>query len=1116
MQNYSTTKKKIRKAVRLAVTQAMIVIAINQTVFAYEEDTLEVLDREVTVRLTEVTLKQALNEIGKAANVKFVYSEEQLPMNELVTLNATGKKLRELLYELLEPRSINYSIDETHELVMLKRMKKKSSDDHSSLKEKDDTPRTETLMYSRITGSVTDGLTKQPLAGVNVIVKGTTKGTSTDADGNYVIEAEENDMLVFSFIGYVTYEMRVAGNSTINVSLEEDSKKLSEVVVNAGYWNVSDRERTGNIAKVTSETISKQPVSNPLLALQGRMAGVVITQQNGVPGSALTVQIRGRNSLRSNGDNPLYIVDGVPFTSTPLSTSSDILPNGISPLSSINPSDIESIEVLKDADATAIYGSRGANGVILITTKKGSAGKTKVDVNIYTGMGNVARYMDLLNTQQYLEMRKEAFKNDKVTPTISNAPDLMVWDTTRYTDWQKKMIGGTSKITNAQTSISGGNSNTQFVVGTGFYRESTVFPGDYADTKVSAHFNLNHTSENKRFKAQFTASFVSDNNQLLRTDLTTKALQLPPDAPAIYDENGKLNWANSTWTNPYSELLKKYEARTSNLIGNALLSYKIIEGLQVKTSLGYTSMSVKEFDTQPISSQNPTFNPKGILTQSNSSINTWIVEPQAEYNKVIGQAKLNLIAGGTFQQNVNEAQTFYGNGYTSDALLENLLAAPSVYVLSSNYTQYRYAAAFGRFNFTWGGKYIVNLTGRRDGSSRFGADKRFANFGAIGAAWIFTDENFLKNNVSFLSFGKLRWSYGVTGSDQIPDYGYLDTFAPTSYPYGGGVGLVPTKLVNPDFAWESNKKMEAAIDLGFINDRIMLSASLYRNRSSNQLVGYPLPAITGQTTIQYNLPATVQNTGLEISLQTQNIKTRSFTWTTNINFTVPKNKLVEYPNLSGSSYANTYVVGEPLSISKAYQYTGVDPQTGTYTYKDVNNDGAVTSEKDLQTIMRLGQKFYSGIQNGFRYNNWQLDFLFQFVKQEGRTYIYSPNFGVPGNRTNQPVAVMDRWQKSGDVSTTQGFTQLPSSGVFATAYTLARSGENSFGDASYIRLKNVSLSYTLPEGISQKLRLQSSRIYLQGQNLLTITNYQGMDPENQRFINLPALRVLSAGLQLTF
>lgn len=1109
-----TFTEKLWAFIELYMIQFTIAMSVYGVSMA-RDTYAQVLDRKVTISLKDVSLETALHQLQDVSGIKIFFSIEQLG-SELpsVSIDVRDQPLRDILEKLLSPHSIRYKVDERNStVIILKKHHEQSTSGNPEAGRRADSGGVGPLPIT-ITGKVLDGTTQQPLAGVNIIVKGTTIGTTTDSDGKYTIRADDHQVLVFSFIGYAAVETQVNGRGLIDIILQEDIRSLNEVVVNAGYWEVKDKEQTGNIAKVNSEDMQRQPVGNPLAALEGRMAGVYIQQGSGVPGSSFTIQIRGRNSLRADGNDPLYVIDGVPFISTPLgSVSSNLITTGGSPLNNINPSDIESIEVLKDADATSVYGSRGSNGVVLITTKKGKAGKTDFSVNFYSGTGAVSQKINLLNTQQYLTMRKEAFQNDLRSITQTNAPDLLLWDTTRYTDWQKKLIGGSSRITNAQASISGGSSNTQFLLSSGYYRETTVFPGDYSDQKFSSHLNVTHRSTNDKFKAVITSSVVFDNNKLPYEDLTASAITLPPNAPPVYDDNGDLVWSTG-FSNPYGNLLRKFQTRTTNLISNGMMSYEITKGLNVKANLGYNILTMDEVVTFPIASNNPADGiTQGSSSFSNKSINTWIVEPQVEYTTTLGEGRLTSLVGSTFQSTERKGETIFANGFSSDALLENIKAATSLTIESADQTRYRYNGVFGRINYNWQDKYIINLTARRDGSSGFGPDKRFANFGAAGVAWIFSNEGFLRNT-ALLSFGKIRGSYGTSGSDQIGDYQYLDTYSSTSYPYSGVSGLVPSRLANSDYAWEINKKLEVALDLGFAKDRIQLSVSKYINRSSNQLVGYALPVTTGFTTVQYNLPATVENEGWEIQVSTKNFTAENFSWTTAINFTLPTTILVDYPNISGSSYANTYEVGKSLFIKKAFHYLGVDPETGIYAYEDRDGNGnGLDYPADLQALKEISQTFYGGISNGFRYRSFQLDFLFQFVKQTGESYY--GYLAPPGMRSNQPGTVMDRWQEPGDIAGVQMFTTRYSTAAGDT-YSYAYAGDNNIVDASFIRLKNVSASWQFEGKWLQKAALENCKIYLLAQNLFTITDYVGLDPENQSFTKLPPIRTVTAGIQLTF
>ncbi|WP_416441477.1 SusC/RagA family TonB-linked outer membrane protein [Leeuwenhoekiella sp. A16] len=960
-----------------------------------------------------------------------------------------------------------------------------------------------------LSGTVTDPA-NMPIPGVSVSLLGSKRGTTTDEAGRYAIPATPSDTLVFSFIGYQTVRLAAANQTRLDVQLEEGVTALGAVTINAGYYNTTQREATGSISRVTAEDIEMQPVVNPLAALQGRMAGVEIEQPSGITGLASSIRIRGRNSLRFTGEYPLFIVNGVPVNSNPLSSVGAFSSNsGIDPLNTLNMSNIESIEVLKDADATAIYGSRGANGVVLITTKRGhtSNGNTTFEAQVYSGFSRVSHRMDLLNTSQYLGIRNQAFANDGVTPTEINAPDRILWDQDRYTDWQKELMGETASVTDINLSVSGGNKNTSFLLGGSYHNEGAVFPGEFGYRKVTSNLNVHHTSDNKRFDLALTANYGIDHNKLFYgTNFVHMALTLPPNAPELYNADGSLNWADGSWTNPMAGLNRPQDIKTNSLLANLSLNYKLLKGLTIRANMGYSHLNSEEVVRNLLEAYNPsTWNRISTSSyHSTSERQSWILEPQLVYDAGLGKLNIDALAGATLQENKNNTLYLEGEGYSDNSLVGNLNAANGVQITTNEHIDYSYAAIFGRIGLNWSERYYLNLTGRRDGSSRFGPNNRFANFWAVGSAWIFSEEPFVKNNLSFLSFGKLRGSYGTTGSDQIPDYGYLDTYEATT----GPGGLYPTKLYNPDFSWEVNKKLEAAIQLGFIKDRVNLEASWYRNRSSNQLIGYPLPAITGFTSVQANLPATIENTGWELLLSSRNFQRNTFSWQTSLNLTIPKNKLVEFDDLEQTSYRQTYKVGEPLNIAFLYQYDGIDPETGRYQIADVNDDGRYDFN-DKVVIKSLGRKYYGGIQNTIRFNNFNLTFLLEYIRQDRYTYLAEMT-NSPGRLGNNSTDLLNSWEQPGDPDQVQKVSQSIQS-LFS--YYNAIASDLVVGDASFLRLKTLSLSYKFPQRLLKPLGLNQCTLFLHGQNLFTITPYKGLDPQGGKVV--PPLRTITSGIKIT-
>ncbi|MFD2907933.1 SusC/RagA family TonB-linked outer membrane protein [Flavobacterium ardleyense] len=967
-----------------------------------------------------------------------------------------------------------------------------------------------------VTGTVSDAV--GVLVGATVQVKGKPTVALTDFDGKYTIKAKTGDLLLFSYVGYKQAAVLVGDQRVIDVQLQEDATTLKEVIVNAGYYTVKDKERTGSIASIKATEIEQQPVTSVLATLQGRMSGVNITQATGVPGGGFSIQIRGVNSIRPEGNQPLYLIDGMPFSTESLgsiSISGPIMGGVLNPLNGINPADIESIAVLKDADATAIYGSRGANGVVLITTKKGKKGKTQITVNSYTGAGTVSRRLNLLNTTQYISMREEAFVNDGTSSYPASAHDLNGhWDRNRYTDWQKELIGGTAITQNISVGVSGGSGNTQFMLQGTHFNETTVFPGSFSYGKNSIHFNVSHQSDNEKFTLNLSGNYVIDKNDMLGTDLTRLSSSLAPNAPALYNADGNLNWANSTWENPLRLLRGSYLNSTKGLSVGGLLSYILPASLEFKTTFGYGDSRLTESNTKPSTIFNPAFgltSSASSVTFNQSSQSSWSVEPQLSWNKKVGRGKFNILLGSTFQERTAAQFIVYASGFSSNALLGNLAAASTTQVRSDSELMYRYMALFGRVNYSLYEKYFVNLTGRKDGSSRFGPNNRFAAFGAVGVGWLFSKETAISDALPFMSFGKLRSSYGTTGSDQIGDYQFLNTYAASGTVYNGIIGLAPSRLFNPDFSWEVNKKFELALETGYFNDRIFLTAAYFKNLTSNQLVGVPLPGTTGFDSVQANLEATVENSGFEFELRTVNFSKKDFNWTTSLNLSLSKNKLVAFPDLAGSVYANQYIIGQPLGIYKAYEFAGVNSATGIYEFTDFNGDGLLTDVEDRKKIIYTTPDYFGGLHNSLTYKKWQLDFLFQFVKQLGlNSNVLN---ALPGTANNVPTSVFNNWHQPGDVSSTQLFTAGYNTTAVNAYYNQFVRSDAIYSDASYIRLKNLSLSYTLPTTFIKDLHC---KLYFQGQNLLTFTKFDGADPENQSRGQLPTLRVLSIGMQLKF
>lgn len=959
-----------------------------------------------------------------------------------------------------------------------------------------------------------------PLPGV--IVMCSAGGVITDTNGAYIVDTQIGDVVFFSFVGYSTQQVTIKNQTILDIVLKTDVTQLDQITVNTGYYTVKDRERTGNIAKVTAKDIEFQAITNPLQAIQGRMAGVDISQTSGLAGGGFRVKIRGRNSLQdfsTNANEPLYVINGVPLLQTNgkiSGLSNDVLRNYFSPLSAISPNDIESIEVLKDADATAIYGSRGANGVVLITTKKGKEGKTQFSLNASTGFSKVGSFMRMMNTQEFNKLRDEAFANDGITTFSPYDFDMNGnWDRNRYTDWQKELIGKTAIDKNISFGMRGGNEYTRFNFNLAHGENSTVFPSSKGYARNSALISLDHQSKDAKLKIQSSTSYSAQSNNLPAADFTTAALNLAPNAPALRNPDGSLNWQNGTWLNPLSQLNKTYNNDTRTLILNTQISYSFFPNTFLKVNAGITTNSMKEMQLVPHTSINPAYGYTSASSQSflnDYNSDSYIIEPQFHWNQDWGLHEVNALVGASYQASTTDNVGAFGFGFSSNAFITNLAAASYQFITNATNTEYKYASLFARLNYGYKERYFLNLTARRDGSSRFGPDKKYGNFGAVGAAWLFSEELLFKDH-RWLSFGKLRGSYGTTGSDNIGDYAYLDNYS-SGYQqiYDGISGLAPTKLFNPDYNWEKTNKLEAAVELGFLKNRVNTSVSWYQNRSSNQLLNYSLPNTTGFEGINSNFPATIQNSGWEITFNASPIQSKDWNWNTNFNISFPKNELLDFPNIETSTYRNSLIVGESVNIVKLYHYEGMDPTTGFYKFKDYDNNNIINAA-DKKAFKSIETSFHGGLQNTLSYKNLQLDFLFQFVKQTNYNF-YQQIFDPPGFLKGTPSIMTDRWtpentQALFSKATTQYDQYYSQVGIMAQS-------DHAISDASYIRLKNISISYNFAV---PKMQNTNIRVYLQGQNLWSWTNdYFGMDPEfNLKSVqSLPPLRSYALGLQLNF
>ena len=1107
--------RKTIMIMRISLFHIFLLTCGTPMVFANEMSGQSLETISVDIELHNQDIKTLFKTIENKTGLLFAYQPQLINNFPKISTPRGKRSVSEILNTALQGSNLVYKQVDQNVIIYKK--------ESTRAEIKNNTVNKEEANYY-LSGKILDenGL---PLPGVSVLLVGSNKHGVSDFDGQFSIELPSGKHLLrISYLGYKTQEITVENQTTVTIKMQPDLAKLDEVVI-VGYGTTTKRTSTGSVVKITSQDIEKQPITNILQSLQGRTPGVFVSQTSGYAGSNMNISIRGRNSIA--GDNlPLYIIDGVPYISDDLKeqVQADRVIRGAqkrsSPLNILNPNDIESIEILKDADATAIYGSRGANGVVLITTKKGEAGKTEFTINTASGISDVAHKIKTLDTPTYLNMLRTALTNANANPSnFSTGIALTDFDPNAYTDWQEKLIGGSATFNDFSGSLKGGNDTTNFLLSAAYHNETTVLPGDFGYNKFSTNFNINHYTLNKKLKIGASVIFASDKNKLPFYDITNYAVITAPNHP-IYSPDGSYYWSPtySSDVNPIAALDRRVEDQGTNLITNVSAQLDLAKGLSLKTDLGYGRAQMTSEQFLPASGMNNVYyvrnnislNALRSYTVSINNTNNFTIEPQLNYATSLWKGNLTALVGGSWQNRKSEMPSYVNSSnYSSDNLIGITGSATNVTSYNGS-SEYKYISLFSRVNYNILNKYILNVTFRRDGSSRFGENKRYGDFGSIGGAWVFTEEKFLKDN-SWLSFGKIRSSYGKIGSDDIGDYGYVSTYTTSTYGVGNSA-MASARIANPNYQWEVTNKFEAALELGFLKDRISFTAAYYKNVSSNQLVPYTLSPQAGFPSYQANLGAKVENTGLEFTLTTTNIHNKNLNWSTSFNISKNTNTLVSFPNLATSSYFTTYIVGNPLNSLYLLNYTGVNA-AGIAQFEDANGDGRIsTGFADTGVGDRKYQgptypEYYGGISNSISYKGFALDFLFQFVKQEGRSLMSSIAVqpGYPFGLANYQVDEYRDYLAQGNVLSS-GFQSSFFNYLGSTATVV---------DASYIKLKNVSASYTIPLNESTKKVIQNIRVSLQGQNLVTFTKYRGFDPETQG-LALPPLRTVTLGTQLTF
>lgn len=940
-----------------------------------------------------------------------------------------------------------------------------------------------------VTGKVTSAEDGSALPGVNVVLKGTTTGTVTDVDGNYRISVPaEGATLVFSFIGLTSSEIGVGTRSTVDVQMANDVTQLSEIVV-TGYGTTLKKEFSGASATISTDDISKLPALSVNQVLQGQAAGVFVTANSGAPGGGISVRVRGQSTINGTSD-PLYVIDGVPVI------AGNISQDGFggqeqSALAGLNPQDIQSIEVLKDASTTAIYGTRGANGVVLITTKRGQSGRSTINVNAWTGFAEPTNTVDIVSSREWVDIKNEARVNSGLAAQPDNA--YFGWDGETDTDWVEEVFRR-ARISEYQLNMSGGDEKTRYYF-SGSYRdeEGTIIGSGYQ--RGTMRLNLDHKAT-EIFSFGTSLSIASDLNQRIQNDnniygIYSAAILTPPLRP-VKDENGEYVDALPSFnTNAVRDaLLPRYDNKTVKFIGNLYTDFKLMEGLNFRTDFSYDYNTITEDHYAPASTA--IGRPIGDGNFNYRQVGTYIIEPTLRYTKNINSLhSINAVAGLTFQDRKSFQSIVRGTGFAKEELTY-LTSAATIYDGESNAEEYSINSVFGRVNYAFNEKYLASVSIRRDGSSRFGDNYKFGTFYAVSLGWNFSEESFMEN-LTFITLGKLRASYGTTGNDGIGNFRYVGAWDGGAN-YLDNPAFAPTQIANPDLKWEQTKTTDIGLELSLFESRVDLNVGYFIRNTEDLLFFAPLPQSTGFNGVWENF-GEIQNKGLEVELGGTVLNTPSgFNWRINGNISFLRNEVVSLvnENLVRSGFASIYKVGLPLNTFYGLKFLGVDPATGLSIFADTNNDGTV-DVNDETVIGDYQPDYIGGFTNTFTFKGFTLDAFFQFVHGVdiyNNTLQFTTN---PAANWGMSTEMRRRWRQPGDI------TDIPKP---MTAAGLNASDNSRFlSDGSYMRLKNITLSYDLPSSLVAKAKLRSVRVYATGSNLLTFTAYNGADPEVSTFAN---------------
>mgnify|MGYP000009535141 FL=1 len=1081
---------------------------------------------EISLNLHNVTISEALEEIKQQSEYSFWYKNDEINLNEKISVKVAKQSIDQVLHGILVKQGLSYTIDDKHIIIY-------KGEAHSNMDQKE----------KKITGVITDQ-NKEPIIGANVLVKGTTNGTITDLDGKFTLQVPEQAVLEISYIGYITNEISVKDKIHLTVQLKEDAQNLDEVVV-VGYGTMKKSDLTGSVSSLSTEDITRGFAMSPDMALRGKTAGVQIVTQSGQPGAGGVVRIRGNSSILGSNE-PLYVVDGVPLSGGDSAEGVDGVSS--SPLTTISPSDIESMEILKDASATAIYGSRGANGVVMITTKQGKEGRFVANLNITTGFQKIGHKLELTSPIEWAEMWNEAmdYLNNGVGKyDLNQLPAQTDWIDAGYRtallqNYELSLRGGTQKL---RYMLSGGYSDQEgIVIGTDFNRYTLRAN---LENDFNKWLSIGANISASRIETKSVSQGSLDGGNVMGC-LTTASPIVP-----IFDEEGEyIEYIDveSKKPNPYASLKEITNMDVRNrFISNVYANITIIPELKFKTSFAIDAGDAKaKHYTPSYIAEGKTSKGIAKLGQKNSIY--WNSTNTLTYIKTVNDHSLNAMLGAEWQK--SQVENFYtqGSGFANDNSKYDNISEATVYSSKSGFTGWQMASYMTRINYSFKNRYSFTFTGRFDGSSRFGSDNRYAFFPSGAFAWRVTEEDFMKKQ-NILSNMKLRLSYGSSGEQGIDAYQTLSVLNPNLVYIGTDLqtGYFPTRAADPSLKWERTNQVNVGLDIGFLKNRLNLTLDYYYKRTNDLLYYKALPGSSGFVSMLRNM-GSIDNQGIEIMLNASVIQTRYFEWNLSINNSINRNKLISLGDgreeiinppggVSGTDYKSNpsiLQVGKPLGLFYGYISDGVifDEEEskiakgmgqlqyapGELKIRDIDGDGKITTG-DKTIIGDANPDFTGGMTNSFSYKGFQLDVACDWVVGNdimSYQHLASQRITIGSN------VIKDWYDK-------RWTPERPSRIEPRAGYDVRAYADVSYHvfNGSFFRINNITFSYTFPESILKRSKLANLKIFANLDNVYTFTKYPGWSPDVSIFkdnvmgqgidhASYPIPRTVSFGINVGF